>query len=102
MSDSIYRREGDTLTVRPVGRLDTATSPVMEKEIQQYLGGIGHVVMDFQALEYISSGGLRLLLSLEQQLEDRGGFLEVIHVNDYISEVFEMVGFNDIVKVSTD
>ena len=99
MSDTVYLKEGNTLTVRPQGRLDTATSPVLEKELQPQLDGIQYVVMDFSSVEYISSGGLRMLLAVEQLLEERGGKLKVIHVNDYILEVFDMVGFMDVVEV---
>ena len=47
MSDTVYLKEGNTLTVRPQGRLDTATSPVLEKELQPHLDGVQQIVMDF-------------------------------------------------------
>ena len=99
MSNTIFEKQGTTLTVKPQGRLDTATSPVLEQEMQQYLDGILNVTMDFADVEYISSGGLRVLLSTDQILEDRGGNLRVIHVNEHILEVFQLVGFMEIVNV---
>ena len=58
--------------------------------------------MDFSAVEYISSGGLRMLLATEQLLEQRGGSMKLIHANEYIIEVFELVGFMDVVEVIRD
>ena len=99
MSNTIFEKQGTTLMVKPQGRLDTATSPVLEQEMQQYLDGVLNVTMDFADVEYISSGGLRVLLSTDQILEDRGGNLRVIHVNEHILEVFQLVGFMEIVNV---
>lgn len=99
MSTTIFEKQGTNLTVKPQGRLDTATSPVLEREMQQYLDGVLNVTMDFADVEYISSGGLRVLLSTDQILEDRGGNLRVIHVNEHILEVFQLVGFMEIVNV---
>ncbi|MBO6092282.1 MAG: STAS domain-containing protein [Oscillospiraceae bacterium] len=99
MSTTIFEKQGSNLTVRPKGRLDTATSPVLEQELQQYLDGVQYVTMDFTEVEYITSGGLRVLLATDQILEDRGGNLRVIHVNEHILEVFQLVGFMEIVDV---
>ena len=99
MSTTIFEKQGTNLTVKPQGRLDTATSPVLEKEMQQYLDGVLNVTMDFADVEYISSGGLRVLLSTDQILEERGGNLRIIHVNEHILEVFQLVGFMEIVDV---
>ena len=102
MSDTVYLKQGETLTVKPEGRLDTVTSPVLEKELQAHLDGVKNIVMDFSAVEYISSGGLRMLLATEQLLEQRGGSMKLIHANEYIIEVFELVGFMDVVEVIRD
>ena len=99
MSTTIFEKQGTNLTVKPQGRLDTATSPVLEREMQQYLDGVLNVTMDFADVEYISSGGLRVLLSTAQILEDRGGNLRVIHVTEHLLEVFQLVGFMEIVNV---
>ncbi len=99
MSNTIFDKQGSKLTVIPEGRLDTATSPVLEKEMQQYLDGVQEITMDFAKVEYISSGGLRVLLATEQLMEDRDGSMQLIHVNEHILEVFELVGFMDVVTV---
>lgn len=92
-----WTKEGTTLTVEPKGRLDTATSPELEKRLQPELAGMKDVIMDFSGVDYISSGGLRVLLSLDQQMGNQGGSLRLIHVNEYIMEIFDMTGFSDLV-----
>lgn len=99
MSTTIFEKQGANLTVYPKGRLDTVSSPVLEQELQQYLDGVQYVTMDFAEVDYITSGGLRVLLATDQILEDRGGNLRVIHVNEHILEVFQLVGFMEIVDV---
>ena len=69
----------------------------MEKELKD-LSGITELIMDFSALEYISSAGLRLLLSLEKIMSRQGG-MKVTHVNDIVNEVFEVTGFSDILTI---
>ena len=102
MSATVYEKNDHVLTVKPKGRLDTATSPLLEKEMRLYLDGVQDVIMDFAKVEYISSGGLRVLLTTEQLLENRGGGLKLIHVNEHILEIFELVGFMDVVKVEQE
>ena len=58
MSTTIFEKQGTNLTVYPKGRLDTATSLILEQELQQYLDGVQYVTMDFAEVEYITSGGL--------------------------------------------
>ena len=99
MSAAIFEKKDSVLAVKPVGRLDTAASPALEKELQQYLDGVQEIIMDFAKVEYISSAGLRILLVVEQLMNERGGDLRLIHVNETIMEVFKLVGFLDIVTV---
>ncbi|MBQ4434894.1 MAG: STAS domain-containing protein [Clostridia bacterium] len=102
MSATVFEKQGSRLTVKPEGRLDTATSPILESEMQPYLDTVQDVVMDFTKVEYISSGGLRLMLTTDQQLESRGGSMKIIHVNENILEIFSLVGFTDIITVEQD
>lgn len=102
MSNSEFEKQGTTLNVKPEGRLDTATAPVLESKLRQQMDGIQEIVMDFTDVEYISSGGLRVLLATEQQMENRGGSLKLIHVNEHILKIFELVGFMDVVTIVPD
>ena len=102
MSDTIFEKQGSTLIVKPRGRLDLVSSPTLEKDLKEHMDGVQEIIMDFTDVEYLSSGGLRVLLSTEQQLENNGGNMTVIHANDYILEVFELVGFMDVIKVIKD
>ena len=102
MSAMAFEKQGNTLTVRPAGRIDTATSPLLERELRTRLEDIQAVILDLSNVEYVSSAGLRLMLATAQRMEDRGGSMKVIHVKEHILEVFELVGFMDVVSVEPD
>ncbi len=80
------------------GRLDTVTAPGLEEELKAALPGIQELTLDFEKLEYISSAGLRVLLSTQKIMANKGG-MKVIHVNETIMEIFEVTGFADILTV---
>ena len=86
------------LTVKLSGRLDTNTSPVLEEELKTALDGVEDLVFDFHELDYISSAGLRVLLST-QKIMNRQGSMKLIGVSDVIMEIFEVTGFNDILTI---
>ena len=90
--------EGKTLTVALEGRLDTTTAPQFETELKSALDDVELLVMDFEKLEYISSAGLRVLLSAEKVMNKQGE-MKVIHVSDVINEIFEVTGFSDILNI---
>lgn len=80
------------------GRLDTVTSPELEQELNAFLDGATELTLDFEKLEYISSAGLRVLLSAHKTMSDRGG-MKVVKANELAREVFEVTGFNDILTI---
>lgn len=80
------------------GRLDTTTAPQLEAELKSCLDNVDSLIMDFEALEYISSAGLRVLLSA-QKVMNKQGKMVIRKVNETILEVFEVTGFNDILTV---
>ena len=80
------------------GRLDTNTAPSLDTEIQGCIQDIDELILDFSGLEYISSAGLRILLSAQKTLKGRKG-LTIRHPNDTVSEVFEITGFADILTI---
>ena len=91
-------QDGGKLTVSLEGRLDTTTAPQLENELKDMIGGVSELVLDFSALEYISSAGLRVLLSA-QKIMNKQGSMKLVHVNDVIGEIFEVTGFSDILTI---
>ena len=89
---------GNELTIALEGRLDTTTAPELEKELKGSLEGATELTLDFTKLEYISSAGLRVLLSAHKAMSKLGG-MKVIHVSEIVAEVFEVTGFTDILTI---
>ena len=89
---------GTTLTIALQGRLDTTTAPELEKALKDSLTGVTTLEMDFSKLDYISSAGLRVLLST-QKIMNKQGEMKVLHVNEMVMEVFEVTGFVDILNI---
>lgn len=90
--------EGSKVTLILEGRLDTVTAPALEAELKQSLNDVTELVFDFSKLEYISSAGLRVLLS-SQKIMNKQGSMVIRHVNETIMEVFEVTGFIDILCI---
>ena len=90
--------ESNKLTITLTGRLDTTTAPPLETELKQNISGVNELVLDLAALEYLSSAGLRVLLSA-QKVMNRQGSMVVKHVNETIMEIFEVTGFVDVLTI---
>ena len=88
--------EGTTLTVKREGRLDTLTAPELEEDMQESLEGVTDLVVDLEALEYVSSAGLRVLLRLMNQMKQQ---MVIRNVSELVNEVFEVTGFSDIFTI---
>jgi anti-sigma B factor antagonist len=86
------------LTIELTGRLDTTTAPDLEKEVKGNIEGVESLVFDFNDLEYISSAGLRVLLSA-QKIMNKQGEMVVKNVSDDLKEIFEITGFSDILNI---
>ena len=93
------KQEGTALTVILEGRLDTNTAPEFQAEVEPMLGGINELTLDCKALDYISSAGLRVLLTFEQELEEQGKTMKLCNVNDIIRDVFDVTGFLEILTI---
>lgn len=89
---------GTELTLTLVGRLDTTTAPHLETEIKQSAEGVEKLVLDFTALEYLSSAGLRVLLAAQKTMNKQGEMI-IKNVNGTINEIFEVTGFVDILTI---
>ena len=88
---------GSELTIKLEGRLDTITSPDLEKELGD-LNGINSMILDFKNLEYISSAGLRILLSCQKKMNAQGTMV-IKNARSEIKDVFDMTGFSDILTI---
>ena len=86
------------LTVVLTGRLDTTSSPLLEKELRTSIDGVDMLIFDMGGLEYISSAGLRVLLSA-QKVMNRQGEMVIRAANETIKDVFEVTGFVDILNI---
>ena len=90
---------GTALEIALEGRLDTMTSPDLEAELKESMDGAESLTMDFGKLDYISSAGLRVLLSAHKAMSAKGG-LKIINVNEVVREVFDVTGFSDILNIA--
>ena len=95
----IYKeRTGSALNVTLEGRLDTSTAPALEKTLKGSLDGVNELTLDFAGLEYISSAGLRVLLSA-QKIMNRQGSMKLKNVSEIIMEILEVTGFSEILTI---
>lgn len=84
--------DGTKLTLAPVGRVDTITAPELEKEI--VLDGVESLVFDLAFVDYISSAGLRVLLSTQKKMAQKS--MTIVNAKPAVKEVFDITGFSDI------
>ena len=94
----IKTKEGSTLNLALEGRLDTTTAPQLEAALHGAMEGVTELNMDFEKLEYLSSAGLRVILAAQKTMNKQGKMV-IRHVNETISEVFEITGFSDILTI---
>ncbi len=86
------------LTIALTGRLDTMTAPDLDAELKHSLDDVAELVFDMKELQYISSAGLRVLLSAQKAMNKQGS-MKVINISDEIREIFEVTGFIDILTI---
>lgn len=90
--------EGSKARFALEGRLDTLSSPSLEKELEEVLGTLTELVIDMEKLEYLSSAGLRVLLDAAQVMDEQGE-MKVLHVNDAVMDIFSVTGFDEILNI---
>jgi len=90
--------KGNELTIVLTGRLDTTTAPELEQALKASLDGVSVLIWDMAALEYVSSAGLRVLLSTQKTMNKQGS-MKVTHVSPEIMDIFEVTGFADILTI---
>lgn len=89
---------GTALTLTLEGRLDTTTVPELEQLLWNELYGVTELILDFAGIEYISSAGLRVLLSTQKQMNEQGS-MTVKNVSEMIMQIFEVTGFTEILTI---
>ena len=89
---------GTVTALKIIGRLDTTTAPALEATIDGCIAGVQELVLECDALEYVSSAGLRVLLKAQKQMINQGS-MKLTGVNETIMEVFEITGFADILTI---
>ena len=92
------KKEGEKLIVAPEGRIDAVTANEFSKSIDDNIEGVKELLFDFEKLEYISSAGLRVLLTAQKNMSKIGN-MKLIHVADVIMDVFNITGFADILTI---
>ncbi len=94
----VVTENGATITLALSGRLDTLSSPELSTAINSALEKSNQLVLDFTDLDYISSAGLRVLLTAQKQLSGNGS-LTLAHVNSTVQDILDMTGFSDILTI---
>ena len=92
------KKAAEETVIEVVGRLDTITAPALDKTINEDIGDAKNLVLDLKGMEYISSAGLRVLLSAQKKMQ-KIGTMKVMNVCAEVMEVFEMTGFADILVI---
>ena len=91
-------RNDTQLTVNIQGRLDTLTAPELEEKLEDALDGVEEIIIDLDGLEYISSAGLRVILSVIKQMDEQGE-MKLKNVCSDVMDVFEVTGFVDFLNI---
>ena len=89
---------GTALTISPVGRIDTATAPEVQKVVNENIGGITELTFDLRKLKYLSSAGLRVLMSAQKTMNKQGK-MKLVNVNDDVLDIFDMTGLTDVFDI---
>lgn len=89
-------KENGALTLSLNGRLDTTTAPGLEEELKNSIDGVSALTIDLRGLEYISSAGLRVLLSAQKRT---AGKMKIRNANETVTEIFDITGFSEILTI---
>ena len=92
------KANAEATTIEVAGRLDTVTAPLLDKAINEDIKDVKHLILDIKDVAYISSAGLRVLLSAQKKMQ-KVGSMKVKNVCPEVMEVFEMTGFADILVI---
>ena len=90
--------EGTVLTLIPEGRIDTVTAPEFRTEVTDNIEGMSALVIDCSKLNYISSAGLRVLMSAHKEMAQKDG-MKLVNVQPIIMEIFEVTGLDEVLDI---
>lgn len=96
--DIIRTKNGSALTLALAGRLETTTAPALDQAIKEELNDVTELTFDFAGLEYISSAGLRVLLTAQKAMNKQGA-MQIVNANEIVREIFDITGFTDILTI---
>lgn len=96
--DIVKERNGSEMCVKIGGRMDTNSAPQLEEALRGELDGVSDLTLDFEELEYISSSGLRVILSL-QKIMNKQGSMKIVKMTQEVKEIFEVTGFTAVVDI---
>ena len=91
-------KNGTELTICPVGRMDTVTSPEVQAVVDENIGDVTDLTFDLGELKYLSSAGLRVLMSAQKTMLSQGS-MKLINVNEDILDIFDMTGLTDVFEI---
>lgn len=92
-------KNGNTLTVSLIGRLDAVTAPELDKDLKNSLEGVKELIFDLAQLDYIASAGLRILLKYQKLMDKAGNEMKIKNVKVEVKEVLDMTGFSDFLHI---
>ena len=95
----VKERNNDILNVTLEGRLDTNTAPDLESEFVDKLQNIKEFILDLKDLDYISSAGLRVILTFHKQMTSQEGKFSILNPKDEVMEIFDMTGFSTFLDI---
>lgn len=95
----IEKKDGEKLELVLSGRLETITAPQLQEVVDSGLGGVLHLQVDMEGLEYVSSAGLRVLLAAGKKMKAAGGTMLITGANENVREVFKITGFDTILNI---
>ena len=99
--DITHVKEGEISIITISGRLNAATAPVADKSIKNILeGDCLRMLFDFSKLDYLGSGGLRVILGAAKELKRKRGQIVLCSLPNFVREIFEVSGFTSVIPIA--
>lgn len=95
-------KENDSVVIKVNGKIDTNTSPALDEAISKEVANTNSIVVDFTNVDYVSSAGLRVLLSAHKAMSSKKGKFVISHVQDQVMELFDMTGFSTFLNIENN